>query len=390
MSSIRKIAFVSPRFAKENTVGGAETLMKNLAVRLVSEGVKVTFLSTCAVNHFTWENELPAGESVVDGINLIRFPVDEDRSVDTFLRIQAQISAYQKVSPEEEQRWIDNSVNSSALCKYLTENIAAFERIIVGPYLFGLSYNVSRIMPEKTILLPCLHDEGFAYTGLIEDMFKSTRSSIFNSVPEQKLAHKLYSLPNSYGTVVGIVMDPFELPTKSELKGVDKYIMYSGRRESAKNTPLLCNYLNVFRRRTGRDIKLVLTGSGPIEAPPQLLPHILDLGFVSKPEMHRVMSGAVAFCHPSVNESLGIVLLESWLSGTPVLVNAQCAATRYLCETSNGGLWFSSYPEFEEELVLLIENDTLRDKMAASGRDYVLRDYSESAVMSRLMKAIEA
>ena len=34
------------------------------------------------------------------------------------------------------------------------------------------------------------------------------------------------------------------------------------------------------------------------------------------------MAGALAFCHPSVNESFGIVLLESWLARTPALVHA--------------------------------------------------------------------
>ena len=43
------------------TVGGAETLMKHLALRLAARGIRVTFLTTCAENHLTWENALPPG-----------------------------------------------------------------------------------------------------------------------------------------------------------------------------------------------------------------------------------------------------------------------------------------------------------------------------------------
>ena len=60
--AVQHIAFISPRFAEGSTVGGAETLLKNLSKRLLQKGMKVTFLATCAENHFTWENSLPAGK----------------------------------------------------------------------------------------------------------------------------------------------------------------------------------------------------------------------------------------------------------------------------------------------------------------------------------------
>ena len=75
---------------------------------------------------------------------------------------------------------------------------------------------------------------------------------------------------------------------------------------------------HAFRERTGRDVQAGLHRQRHrSRRRPTLQPHILDVGFVSEQEKHEAMAGAVAFIHPSVNESLGIVLLEAWLARTP-------------------------------------------------------------------------
>jgi glycosyltransferase involved in cell wall biosynthesis len=166
------------------------------------------------------------------------------------------------------------------------------------------------------------------------------------------------------------------------------YLLYSGRREPMKGTPLLTGYVDCFRKRTGRDIKLVFTGSGEIEAPVELEPHMVDVGYVTEQEKREAMAGALAFCHPSPNESLGIVLLESWLAGRPALVTAASDVLVYQCRKSNGGLWFRNYPEFEEELLLLIDRPDLADAMGNAGRVYVQTEYAWDAVDRRLQAAL--
>jgi glycosyltransferase involved in cell wall biosynthesis len=194
------------------------------------------------------------------------------------------------------------------------------------------------------------------------------------------------------GRVVGMGLEPFEADPAAFARrhGLQRpYLLYSGRREPLKGTPLLTDFVDAFRRRTGRDVMLVFTGSGPIEAPPELLPHMLDVGFVSEQEKHEAMAGAAAFVHPSALESLGIVVLESWLAGTPCLVSAHSDVLRHQCQASGGGLWFRTYPEFEEELLLLLDQSALRDALGRAGREYVLREYSWDAVDRRLFAAVD-
>ncbi|MFH0908275.1 MAG: glycosyltransferase family 4 protein [bacterium] len=387
----QRIAFVCPRFAEGATVGGAETLIKNLALRAAGAGRSVSLLTTCAQNHFTWENSVPPGHRKFGPLDVHFFPVDADRDIGTFLRVQEAINKRLPLTADDEHAWIRNSVNSSALCEHL--NRETYDRIVIGPYLFGLTYFASAIKPSKTLLVPCLHDEAFAYLGIMKELFGRVAGFLFNTEPERDLAKRLYQVPDATCSVVGMGLDAFDadpraFAAKHKLAG--PYVMYSGRREPLKGTTLLTEYLHAFRERTGRDVKLVFTGSGQIDAPEDLRPHIIDLGFVSEQDKHEAMAGAAVFIHPSVNESLGIVLLEAWLAGTPALVHAKGEVLSWQCRRSGGGLWFKRYPEFEEELLLLLDNENLRRAMGAAGRDYVKREYSWESVEKRMLAALDS
>jgi glycosyltransferase involved in cell wall biosynthesis len=386
MSRADSIAFVCPRFSEQGTVGGAETLLKNLAEHAAAAGRRVTFLTTCAESHFTWENTRPAGQRRVGNLDVHFFPVD-NRDVGAFLRVQDSINKRGLFAEADEDLWIRNSVNSTALYEHLRARGGEYDRIIAGPYLFGLTYFAAQIHPAKTLLVPCLHDEPFAYLRIMKKLFGAVAGFLFNTEPERDLARRLFEIPDRRCAVVGMGIEPFDVEKKAP---PPFYVAYSGRREGGKGTPLLCEYMHAFRERTGKDVKLVFTGSGPIEAPPELDPHITDLGFVSEQKKHEAMAGAVAFIHPSVNESLGIVLLESWLARTPALVHAKSEVLRWQCRRSNAGFWFNLYPEFEEELLLLLANGPLRRAMGEAGRNYVLSQYSWSEVERRLFQALDA
>ena len=393
MTAPRRIAFVAPRFSAQGTIGGAETLLKALAERTAAAGVAVDFLTTCASNHFTWANDVPPGVQSVNGLNVHFFPVDGDRDVSTFLEVQGRIDKGLRVGAEAEQAWIRNSVNSRALLDHLRAHGGDYDRIVLGPYLFGVTWFGAQVHPEKTLLVPCLHDEVFAYLDIMHTLFGAVRGFLFNTAPERDLARRLYGVPEAKCAVVGLGLDDFAADPRAfaARRGLTApYVVYSGRREPLKGTPLLCSYLDTFRQRTGRDVKAVFTGSGPIDPPPELAPHVIDVGFVSEQEKHEAMAGAVAFIHPSINESLGIVLLESWLARTPALVHAKGVVLQDQCRRSGGGLWFKTYPEFEECLLTLLDRPDLRQALGESGRRFVLNEYSWPAVQRRLFAAFSA
>jgi glycosyltransferase involved in cell wall biosynthesis len=402
MSAPAHIAFVCPRFADGPTVGGAERLLRALAEQVAAAGRRVSFLTTCAQDHYSWRNVLEPGARAVGGLTVLYFPVDADRDVEAFLRVQDAISRRRPVTRDEELTWLRNSVNSRALLAHLEQNGAAYDRIVAGPYLFGLTYYTGMAHPDKTLLVPCLHDEPFADVTALAELFTRVRGCLFNTDPERRLA--LRRFPG-----LGVPLRPGGAPRVLRVVGMGldavdgdggrfcasrglaaPYILYAGRREPLKGTPLLLDYTAAFRARTGRDLDLVLTGSGAFTVPDPLRGHVHDAGFLDEQDKADAMAGAAVFVHPSVNESLGIVLLEAWLNRTPALVHAAGAVLRDQCRRANGGLWFRHYADFESMLALLLDRPDLRRALGEAGRAYVRREYDWSVITARLLDALDA
>ncbi len=370
---MQKIAIVSPRLPMGGAVGGAETLLLNLARLAAEGGADVTFLTTCSTNRDgKWANELPAGASIHEGLKVIRFPVD------TGVELRGL-----------------GDVKSTALLAHVRD--VPYDRIVTGPYLFGLVMDVAAAVPDRTILVPCVHDEEDARFPRVREMFRAVRGFCFNTEPERDLAARLYGSailsPERPCGVVGYALPDFESDPAAgrRLAGTDSpYLIYCGRRDPMKGTPLVIGYWAAWRAlHPETDLKLVLTGIGNIDVPQDCREHLIDLGDVADArQRHDLMAGAVAFFHASVNESLSIVLLESWLARRPVIVHAQGVVLRAQTKRANGGLWFRDFFEFNECVELLLRDPALADALGESGRAFALAEYSPDAVRRRFLETL--
>lgn len=383
-----RIAFVCPRYGVE-AAGGAEMFTKWLSERLVKEGVDVTVLTTCARDHFGWENYYKPGREIIDGVPVIRFPVDWRETV-AFLKIQHKITSGWNVSYDDQREWADESVNSAPMYEYIGKNRNRFDYFIFIPYMFGTTVNGSRVCPEKTLLFPTLHDEVYAYLDIFKEMFNSVKGVLFLTLPEKELAERIYSLPEEKTSVVGVGFDEMNSASAERFRGrygIDgDFCLYVGRREEGKNTPLLVNYFDMYKRYNGSGLKLVFIGSGDL-ALPEGRDDIMDLGFVPSADKYDAHAAAMFLLQPSVNESFSITLMDSWLQEAPVIVNSGCAVTKFHCDKSAGGLYFGDYFEFEECVNYFLDNPPARRKMGRNGKEFVLRNYSWGKVLERFFAA---
>ncbi len=87
MSTARRIAFVCPRFAAGGTVGGAETLLKNLAERAAAASARWIF-SLPAPPIISPGSALPPRPPARAQHDRALFPVAENRDLAAFLRAQ--------------------------------------------------------------------------------------------------------------------------------------------------------------------------------------------------------------------------------------------------------------------------------------------------------------
>ncbi len=382
----RRIAFVVPRYAVRSA-GGAEVLAKNVAEHLAGAGNKVSVFTTCARDHFTWANHFKPGRETINRVEVNRFPVDERAKDNDFAAIQERISHASKISRDEEETWIRGSVHSGPLYDSIGENRDRFDIFIFIPYLFGTTWAGSAVAPQKSVIIPCLHDEPYARLDIFREMFANVRGIIFNSEPERDLALRLFRISADKTGVGGMGFEPRERyrPERFRRKfGIKTpFIIYAGRREQGKNTPLLVEYFRLFKKHNRNELKLVLLGTGQVDISPELSNVVLDPGYVREDLKHDGYSAALALCQPSTNESLSIVIMEAWLAGTPSLVNADCAVTSYYCLNSNGGLLFRNYYDFEESILYLFEKETVREALASAGRRYVLKNLSWDSIIKR-------
>jgi glycosyltransferase involved in cell wall biosynthesis len=331
-----------------------------------------------------------------------RFRVNT-RDIGTFLDVQRRIE--QGISPdiEEQLLWARESVNSDRLYDYIWRNGRDYDYLIFLPYLFGTTFWGSQIYPERSLLIPCLHDEVYARLDIFKVTFEKVKGIIFNSELERVLARRLFSIDNKATAVVGMGFDfePPELDSGSGGSGYDpgrfreknrivnEYILYFGRKEGGKNLPLLIDYFCRFKRKEKIGLKLVIAGDGEAMVPQDMKGEVVDLGFLSERDKMDAVAGAVFVCQPSMNESFSIVIMEAWLAGTPVLVHRDCEVTRGHVIESGGGLYFKDYYEFAEATGYLLKNPDIRMEMGIKGKRYVQDIYSWPAVIKRFDQAIE-
>ncbi|MDD5447670.1 MAG: glycosyltransferase family 4 protein [Actinomycetota bacterium] len=382
-------AFVVPRYGEE-VVGGAETLARLFAEELARRGLRVTALTTQALDHYTWKNTYPPGRAEQNGVEVIRFPAETKLGKPSLHKALAAISSGQEVSHREQIQWLSGVITSNELFRYIKKNKKTYSHLIFLPYLFGTTYFGSQIHPEISYIIPCLHDEPYAYQSLIRQMLSSVKGLMFNSPGEKRLASRLLEKEDP-GPVVGMGFrpfksDPYSFRNKYGIRG--KFVLYAGRREEGKNTPLLLRYFREFVFQNPGAASLVLIGTGDVNIPYDCEPFIYDFGKI--PEKYKLAAYAAAnvFCQPSVNESLSIVLMEAWLAGTPVLVNRNCEVTREHVRMSGGGLTFGNYAEFAEALTTLLCDRELSHKLGEVGRQYVETEYNWDSVMDRLLEAL--
>lgn len=385
-----KLAFVIPWYG--NIPGGAERECKRTVENLQEIGVYVEVLTTCAKEFLSdWStNYYRAGTYVVDGITVRRFSVRK-RESPRFDEINYKLMNNYPVSAEEETLFIQDMINSDHLYQYIADHGRDFDFLIFIPYMFGTTYFGTKIYPEKSILIPCLHNESYAHLAIYKPMFETVKGIIFLSEPEKKLANALYSLNNQQICLGGGIDTEITFNAqrfKEKYRIYDDFILYAGRREPGKNVSILIDYFCRYKKHNPSPLKLILIGSGEVDLPPNHQSDIIDLGFVSHQDKYDACAAATVLCQPSVNESFSIVIMESWLCGTPVLVHADCAVTRNHCVESNGGLFFKDYDEFEGCINYYIHNPKMRKAMAKNGKKYVEKNYSWDSIVSQYTQFI--
>lgn len=387
-----RIAFVIPWYG--NIPGGAESECKNTAEKLSKEGYEIEILTTCAKEFLSdWGHDYyQEGVYYEGGLTVRRFSLRK-RDTTSFDKINYKLMNNKPISSEEEKIYIHEMINSDNLYQYIRENGECYDYFIFIPYMFGTTFYGTQIWPEKTILIPCLHDESYAYLDIYKPMFNSCRLLLFNTEPEKDLFNKIITDSSGQQFVIGIGLNTeIEYDPKRFLKKYrieEPFLLYAGRRDSGKNVDELINYFGQYIDKNVTSLKLTLIGKGEVTIPTEYKDRIIDLGFIPLQDKYDAYAASSVFCLPSTNESFSIVMMEAWLCKTPNLVNSYCEVTKSHCILSNGGLFYENYDEFDSCLSYLMEHPKVNLKMGLNGYNYVIKNYKWDVIISKYRKIFQ-
>lgn len=382
-----KILFVCQRYGVEVN-GGAEAECRLYAERLVG-AFDVSVLTTCSLDYISWKNEYPEGESVINGVSVIRFPIERERNIEKFNALSTRLLI--KHSDEKEKKWLDQQGPYCPKCiDYLKQYGKTYKCILFMTYLYyttayGILENLNNV-----ILIPTAHDEWPIYLRHYKRVFRAAEKYIYNSDAEKRFVEKTF--PEVVGkpsvTVGAGIEYPVEkLPDVMDRFGFNNpYICYCGRIDESKGCKVLFEYFAAYKERKGGNLKLVLTGKEVMPVPERN--DVISLGFVTEEEKYAVMKEALAFVIASEYESLSIVALESMMMGRPILVNGKCEVLKDHCMLSNAGLYFTNYYEFEAELDYLQNHTKEYEIMRENGQKYVNKKYQWNAIVSEITSLI--
>lgn len=399
---MKPIAFVTPWFGKD-LKGGAEQQAWQVTTRLAGRRYEIEVLTTCCRSFLDdWaSNYYSPGLYLEEGVVVRRFPV-ESRSHRVFDNLNAYMVSLSRsdlqpgvnpVSPNESDIFVEENINSSALLKYLENHEKDYHAFIFIPYLYGPSINGLALVSEKAVLQPCLHDEAYAYLAAVENIFHKTRAILFNSKGEAQLAYRLYG-PGLIGksTVVGegVEVDEGHAGDIKRVRHFDvndrPFVLFLGRRDSAKNTDMLVRSYVMFKNLCPNSIlQLVLAGPGKTSFS-GYEDGIVDLGLLEENEKDALLSNCRALFQPSTNESYSRVIMEAWFKARPVAVQRECLATKTAVQDANGG-WLAGDEAEWAEMFSFVENLDNKELLeyGERGRSYA-RQY---AVWDRVIDRYE-
>ena len=371
-----KLAIVVQRYGTDVS-GGAELHARYIAEHLAAHA-DVRVLTTCARDHVSWHNELPAGEDRVHGIPVERYPVVRERDLLDFGRRSTHIFT-QTHSLDEELQWLDSE---GPLSPGLIERVGQVHREVDFVLLFCAryyqAYHGARLAADRAVLIPTAEREASLGLGLFPPIFRGVRALMYNSPEERALIENVSGNEDVPGVVVGVGSDiPRQVDAARArqafgLRG--RFVVYVGRIDANKGCAEMFDYFAAYLERTERDVTLALVGQPQMEIPAH--PRIRHLGFLSDPDKFDVMAAAEALIMPSYYESLSMVALEAWALGKPVIANARCDVLRGQCLRSNAGLYYESADEFGATLDAVLDNAGLAAALGHNGRAFFASRYS--------------
>jgi glycosyltransferase involved in cell wall biosynthesis len=370
--------------------GGAEYHARLIAERMARYFDVEIFTST-AHDYVTWEHHYPEGTERINGIPVHRFRVQKPRVPEVFGKLQ-ELIFQREHSLDDELEWLEEQgPYFPDLLLTLEEREQEFAYYFFFSYRYYHSYYGVKRFKDKAVLVPTAEHDPVVYLRLFKDYFQWPAAIIYNSHEEKEMIHRVSGNRAVPGDIVGVGSEiPGSCTPQSfrDKYGVhEKYFIYIGRLDQNKGVPRLLDYYLRLLNEEDIDLSLVLMGKSIIDIPDH--PRIRYLGFIQDEDKFDALNGSEFLVIPSQFESLSMVTLEAWAVGRPVVANGRTEVLQGQCRRSNAGLWYTGYDEFKEIILMLYNNNRLKETMGRNGKKFFDTHYSWPAIEKKYLDVLK-
>jgi glycosyltransferase involved in cell wall biosynthesis len=387
-------------------VGGSETWCREVCQQLADAGDEMTVLTLDVVEEEEFWREPPIERCL---IRLGRLDWDNRVLVRRYRRSLPIYSLYHSLLKVVLDRWLriyfygPHSVEmyGRLLSEVRAADIVHLHTVPYPHNFFG--YVAARLSGKRVVITPHFHP-GHPYYERWHHYWLLKRCDAVITVSDYERNY-----------LVGRGVDPEKIVTTGNGVNVDEYragdvvrfkaelwnahrlpesaraILFLGRKLEYKGIATLAEAF----RRLPRRLDPVLFFAGPsspwfdefYRAVPEIeRRRIIDLGAVSHADKVHLLHLADALVLPSRFEAFGIVLLEAWACGTPVIAAAAGAMPSIV---GDAGFVFEpdNAANLADKMTRLLEDDTLAHAMARKGREQMLEHYTWEKIAAAVRTA---
>ena len=378
----------------------------------MAAGWRVTVLTSSATSEADfWNGTAAASDGDADGVRVIRRPLRPMPGGRRGLLLWRKAMVLLSALPTDPAGPLMRMARRVPAIEGLDEALAGLDADVLhafnGSWESGMVAAHARAQATGTPLLVT----PFAHLGARDDdrvarnstmshqlriMRQAARLLTLTSIEADGLAH--YRLPPARLAVVGSAADPppadfgaspYCAADHPEARGT--FGVYVGRLSYDKGALHAADAIRNLRLR-GRDVALLLIGSSTPEFERYrrgLSPHdraaIRTLGVLSDRDKHAVLSRAKFLMLPSRSDSFGIVLLEAWSHGVPVIAARAGGIPGVVDDGANGLLVpFADVDGLANSAERLITDETFARRLGRQGQEKLRAGYTWDAVVARV------
>lgn len=408
-----KICFLVCQYGPEVN-GGAEYHCKMLAERVV-DTYQVDVITTKIVNYNTFEPFYTNAVDYQNGVRILRFDTQKfNREQYEKKRKKAKLSrkirrtlyrlgllkplssifSTWSLGLKQERTMLENhGFYSPASYTYLRDHQQEYKAIIIFSYLYPHAIFGSEIAPEKTILIPTLHEESEAFRSIQTHQFTKVKHIAFNTDEEKDLASRIFGRHMAQHSVLAVGVEtefdqvvPFsKVQTKYQIPSTH-YIHFFGRICESKIGKLIPWFIS-YKAKFPSDLKLVLTGRSFQDKVTH--PDVIYTGFVSDEEKITLIKNAFLVVNPSKNESLSLLLLEAMNLGKTVLVNGQSEVMKgHAIRSDFAAEYYLGEKDFHRKIHKYVSHPDALQNSAVRAKNYVESHYHWRTILDKLKSLI--